>query len=457
MDLPPTIDPPGASASGVESAQVRRLAAGRAINREFCAIGAARVRWVGQLVADVRDEVRQRVLGLGDTELDVDAEEFAHRMCVDTVMGALGVGTYEAARLVNLSDRLAVLPEVGTPGRPASWTPPGCLPGAGAGVGDGGAGRLHRPSRRARAHRHGWRGPVASAGPTPGAHPGGGSRRVRSWSEGDGLAVLAVHADKSEIAMADQVITDLARAWPATDGDGVRLSMDQRRADALMGLFRAVRDHSLADAPAPRTAAGSAFTPAVEPGTRLPRVAVRRVHDLGLVLHADTLFADGPAVDATGQQRGLGRPDADDPDSARTLARKQLRDGTGVQVLVVDDTGAVEHVVRLDRDTAEYCRSREALVAAVREQLATAPPLEVDTHDPSEAIARHVRAAAPTCSFYDCPRQARSCDLDREDEPVPLPLAMTPRGREARRRSPISIPRAGATTTPRPSAPSARD
>jgi hypothetical protein len=128
--------------------------------------------------------------------------------------------------------------------------------------------------------------------------------------------------------------------------------------------------------------------------------------------------ADGPAADATAQLRGLGSPDAVDPVSARTLARKQLREGTGVQVLVVDDTGAVQHVVRLDRDTAEHCRSRESLTAAVRQRLADAPPLEVDTHDPSEAIARHVRAAAPTCSFYDCPRQARSCDLDH-DTPWP--------------------------------------
>jgi hypothetical protein len=147
-------------------------------------------------------------------------------------------------------------------------------------------------------------------------------------------------------------------------------------------------------------------------------VAVRRVHDLGLVLHADTLFGEGPAADATGQLRGLGRPDVVDPASARTLARKQLREGTGVHVLVVDDTGAVQHVVRLDKDTARSCGSREALTTAVREALAQAPALEVDTHDPSEAIARHVRAEAPTCSFYDCPRQARSCDLDH-DTPWP--------------------------------------
>jgi hypothetical protein len=250
------------------------------------------------------------------------------------------------------------------------------------------------------------------------------ARRVRSWVEGDGSAVLAVHAGKDDIEMADQVITDLARAWPATDGDGVRLTMDQRRTDAFLGLLRTVRDHSLADQPGPRChagqdpTAGSAFVPGVAPGTRLPRVAVRRVHDLGLVLHADTLFGAGPAAEETGQLRGLGSPGVVDPDSARTLARKQLREGTGVQVLVVDDSGAVQHVVRLDRDTAEHCRSREALTAAVRQQLANAPELEADGHDPSEAIARHVRAAAPTCSFYDCPRQARSCDLDH-DTPWP--------------------------------------
>jgi hypothetical protein len=196
--------------------------------------------------------------------------------------------------------------------------------------------------------------------------------------------------------------------------------MDQRRADALIGLFRAVRDGSLGDHPGPtgEPNAGSAFGPTAASGTRLPRVPVRRVHDLGLVLHADTLFSDGPAADATGQLRGLGQPAVLAPGSARTLARQQLRNGTGVQVLVVDDTGALERVVRLDRDTAETCGSRESLIAAVRQRLSTAPELEADGHDPSEAIARHVRAEAPTCSFYDCPRRARSCDLDH-DTPWP--------------------------------------
>jgi hypothetical protein len=235
--------------------------------------------------------------------------------------------------------------------------------------------------------------------------------------------VLAVHAADADIALADQVINDLARAYPGTDPDGVRLSMDQRRTDALIGLFRTVRDGSLADPPSPvDPAAGSAFVPPAAPGplaeVRLPRVPVRRVHDLGVVLHADTLFGDGPAAQETGQLRGLGRPDVLAPGSARDLARKQLADGVGVQVIVVDESGAVEHVVRLDRETAEHCGSREALVSAVRQKLADDLALEVAGHDPSEAIARHVRAAAPTCSFYDCPRQARSCDLDH-DTPWP--------------------------------------
>jgi hypothetical protein len=269
--------------------------------------------------------------------------------------------------------------------------------------------------------------------------------------------VLAVHAGDADIALADQVINDLARAYPGTDPNGVRLTMDQRRTDALIGLFRTVRDGSLADPADPSAGAGAAFRPdagpacasapgaesafgiphsdcgdcrdgadgnnvAVEPGrlagVRLPRVPVRRVHDLGVVLHADTLFGDGPAAEETGQLRGLGQPGVLAPGSARDLARKQLADGVGVQVIVVDDTGAVEQVVRLDRDTAQSCGSREALVSAVRQKLADDLALEVAGHDPTEAIARHVRAAAPTCSFYDCPRAARSCDLDH-DTPWP--------------------------------------
>jgi hypothetical protein len=444
MDLPPPLDSRGASTTlAVDSAAAREVAGGREANRACCAADAARLRWVALIVKRCRAEVRQRVLALGDGDLDVDAEVFAHRMCVDSVMCTFGVGKNAATVLVNLADRLAVLPAVFD-----AWSS-GILDITRVRVLAEATDVLDDVTARAVAHQvlawagdgpwqgpapRKWRSKVEEAVVAADAQAAASrraaaiaARRVRSWTEGDGSAVLAVHAGKADIELADQVITDLAHSWPARDADGVRLTMDQRRADAFIGLLRAVRDHSVTGVPAlnPGVAtsagvpAGSAFTPG------LPRVPVRRGHDLGLVLHADTLFGDGPAADATGQLRGLGRPDAIDPGSARTLARKRLREGTGVQVLVVDDSGAVQHVVRLDKHTAEHCQSRETLVAAVTKELADAPALEVDTHDPSEAIARHVRAAAPTCSFYDCPRQARSCDLDH-DTPWPRgPTSMT--------------------------------
>jgi hypothetical protein len=423
-----------------QSAEAHELAELREGRRLICAAQAAEVKRVARLVKCCRGEVRERVLALGDRDLDMDAEVFALRQSVDAVMCALGIGQSEATRLVNLADRLAVLPAVWD-----AWAA-GVLDASRVRVLADATEVLDDATARAVATQvlawagdgpwaglppRQWRSEVDKAVVAADARAAArrraaavAARRVRSWEEGDGSAAGAGHAGKSDAEMADQVISDLARAGPATDPDGVRLTMDQRRTDALIGLLRAVRDGGLADVPALETGAatgadspaGSAFTPA--PGSCLPRVAVRRVHDLGLVLHADTLFGDGPAADATGQLRGLSRPDVVDPESARTLARKQLRDGIGVQVLVVDDTGAVQHVARLDRDTARSCGSRQALVAAVRQQLVQASPLQVDGHDPSEAIARHVRAAAPTCSFYDCPRHARSCDLDH-DTPWP--------------------------------------
>ena len=47
--------------------------------------------------------------------------------------------------------------------------------------------------------------------------------------------------------------------------------MDQRRADAVMDLFRRVAD-----------------------GNELPWMGPRRDREVGIVVHADTLFGDGP-------------------------------------------------------------------------------------------------------------------------------------------------------------------
>jgi Domain of unknown function (DUF222) len=486
MDLPPAPLVPDADRAGADGAARSGQTGLRAARRATCASQAAEVRYVARIVERCRSEVQERVLELGDTQLDVDAEQFVTNLSVDTVMAALGVGRSSAEDLVSLASRLTrVMPSV-----LSAWS---------AGVLDRDRVRVlvratevldDESARRVVAVALTWSGDAPWQGPAPRSwrtrveravvqadteaaerrrEAAVAARRVRVWAEGDSTGVLQLHADAADIALADQVVSDLARAWPATGPDGVRLSTDQRRADAMIGLFRAVRDGSLAYYPEPDPGAdhcgtfpgnvagsafardsGSAFAPRAgstcgsqvgsafglregttfgagpgratvpdaDSGVRLPRVPVRRVHDLGLVLHADTLLGDGPAADEPAQLRGLGRPSVMDPASARRLARRQLSHGSAVQVLVVDATGALQQVVRLDRRSADHCSSRRSLVAAVREAITTAPALSTDGYEPTETIARHVRAEAPTCSFYDCPRRARDCDLDH-DTPWP--------------------------------------
>jgi hypothetical protein len=217
------------------------------------------------------------------------------------------------------------------------------------------------------------------------------ARRVSAWAQDDGMGVLQVRADALDIALIDTVLTDLAAALPGVDPTtGEVITVDQRRADACVALFRAVSDHA-----------------------PLPQVPVRRVHDLGLVLHADTLYDDGPRASATAELRGLGAPTPLAASSARELARRQLGHGTTVQVLVVDDSGALAHVVRLT-DTS-VVSARHTLLGAVRGTLAHPPPHATDRYRPTAAISRHVLAEASTCSFYDCARRSRSCDLDNDD------------------------------------------
>ena len=217
------------------------------------------------------------------------------------------------------------------------------------------------------------------------------ARGVRTWAEPDGMAVLQVRADATHISLIEQVLTDLAKDLPAADPEtGEVLTLAQRKVDALTDLARRLAHHD-----------------------DLPAVPVRRVHDLGLVLHTDTLFDTGPRRQSLGELRGLGAPAPLDAASARTLAEEQLRHGTAVQVLLVDDTGALTHVTRLTDPT--ITRSRETLLEAVRASLAPPPPTSTDRYRPTTTITRHVLAEAPTCSFYDCARRARHCDLDHDD------------------------------------------
>jgi hypothetical protein len=223
-------------------------------------------------------------------------------------------------------------------------------------------------------------------------------RRVRAWSTDDGLGVLQVVGPQHDIAMADRVVDDLAHAWPSVDAEGQPVSIDQRRADALLDLFRRVRDQQ-----------------------PLPAVPVRREREIGLVLHADTLFGDGPAARAPGELRGLGAPAYVDPRTARDTARRDLGAGLRTTVLLTGPaqpagpgTGMVQRVLRLPH-AREGRWTRETLVAAVRQALRGAPPLDVSGYAPSQAIVAHVRAAYPTCTHPDCPRAAHRCDLDHND------------------------------------------
>jgi hypothetical protein len=239
MDLPPTGDSRGAStASAVGSVEARELAEIREGRRLVCAAQAAEVKRVARIVQRCRDQVRERVLALGDSDLDMDAEVFAHRQSVDSVMVALGIGKNEATTLVNLADRLAVLPTVWdawSAGVLDTWrvrvladatdvlddatarhVAADALAWAGDGPWDGLAprpwrSRVEEAVVAADAKAAACRRAVAVA-----------ARRIRTWAEGAGSGVLAVHAAASDIAMAGQVITDLAYAWPATDADGVR-------------------------------------------------------------------------------------------------------------------------------------------------------------------------------------------------------------------------------------------
>ncbi len=118
-------------------------------------------------------------------------------------------------------------------------------------------------------------------------------RAVRAWPQGDGTGVLQIIGQDCDIAFADRVLTNLALAAPSIGPDGEKLSMDQRRVDGFMDLMRRV-----------------AF------GDQLPQARTGGQREVGIVVHADTLFGDGPAKNDPGELRGLGAPAPIDPTSA---------------------------------------------------------------------------------------------------------------------------------------------
>ena len=78
------------------------------------------------------------------------------------------------------------------------------------------------------------------------------------------------------------------------------------------------------------------------------------------MLHADTLFGDGPAKDDPGELRGLGAPAPIDPHSAADLARTEIDAGAATRVLLVDRDGVLQRTIRLPQGTAGWLDPRPA-------------------------------------------------------------------------------------------------
>jgi hypothetical protein len=378
-----------------------RVAAAQADQLTVAARFAARVR------AEARLELASgaRVSGRPDDEVVIDSA------VIGEVTAALGTSQYDAGRLVDLADRLVgVLPETRTAlehGRidlpraqalaqatavlsddDARRVEAQLLPGPGAAPWDGSSPRawkervlrvVHRVDRDAVRRRR----ERAMA-----------DRCVRAWPNGDGTADLLIRGEHTDVVMAEQVLSDLAARAPETGPDGQPRSVAQRRADVFFDTLRRIRD-----------------------GQPLPALAIRREREIGLVLHADTLFSDGPAAQDPGELRGLGSPEPVEAASAAQLAREQIAGGAGTRVLLTDAYGTVRHLVRLS-SAPPGGWTRESLVQAVRGTLPTLPPLWVEGYSPTGHIADHVRARSPRCTAYACPRAARRCDLDH-DEPWP--------------------------------------
>jgi len=335
--------------------------------------------------------------------------ELAHSVVTHELMVTLGIGKTAAERLQELADRLVrVLPatlgalEEGRIDLPraralaeetavmsdarARAVEAMVLPGAGGGPWEG-------PSPRT------WRARVQRAVVKVDADAVRRRREtairlraVRAWAQGDGTGVLQITGPDTDIAFADGVLTDLAHAWPAAGPDGEALSMDQRRVDAFFDVFR-------------RIAAGD----------DLPWVRIRRDREIALVLHADTFFADGPATDDPGEQRGLGAPAPVDPHSAAHLARTDIARGAATRVLLVDPSGVLRRSIRFPHAPPGGW-TRPELTTAVRKALPDLPPLRTESYQPTVAmITDHVRAVHPRCTSYDCARLASRCDLDHDE------------------------------------------
>jgi Domain of unknown function (DUF222) len=320
----------------------------------MAAVEAQRLRLVGQLVDQVEADAMAMLASLPRVPGAPKDHEVIESAVVGEMQAVLGIAQSPAVRLVNLAQRLTrVLPEV------LVALESGRLDLVRARVLAGATEVLPDATAREVAHQM-----LAMAGDFPweGLSPrtwrartdrtvvqvdADAARRrrkeayerraVRSWPTAEGMAELFIAADAADIAMAEQVLTDLAQARPATDADGVHVSMDARRVDSLMDVFRRVRD-----------------------GQALPGVPVRRERELGLVLHADTFFGDGPAAGDPGEVRGLSGPSPLDPVTARERAHALVGSVGGTSAETVCDASGGK--IR-GTDAGAVARARTDMVA----------------------------------------------------------------------------------------------
>jgi len=258
--------------------------------------------------------------------------------------------------------------------------------------------------------------------------------RVDLEPDQPGAATLSVCGPTQDILWLSQTLYDLADRRPGTDPRGERVSTGRRQVAALFDLVeRAVNGDNAGEG----ADAGAAGDAAVSGPATARRPVPGRSRELGLVLHADTFFGQGPAADDPGEVRGFGVPIPIGADTARAGAIRAVKAGTSTCVLLAGADGRLQRLVRVGA-APDIGWTPSTLNEAVRQALAKAAakggaPLATDGYTPTTAIADRVRASHPTCTSPTCNRSSRSCDLDH-DEPWPRgPTATTNLNPKSRR------------------------
>jgi hypothetical protein len=387
----------------------RRVARLRATVRRIAAGQVAQLRLVAELAEDCAAHARNELAGVERGWAVPSEEELTHSTVIHELAVTLGIAKHAAERLLELATRLVHV----LPGTLAALEA-GQIDQARAEVlsdetkllDDTGARVVEALVLRQVADADGpwqglsprkWRSQIQKA-VIHVDHEAARRRReeairdrqVRAWPVGDGTGVLQVVAQDSEIAFAEGVLNRIGQEWPAVGADGEPLSMAQRRVDGFMNLLRRV-----------------------DAGDQLPQVRAGREREIGLVLHADTFFGDGPAANDPGELRGLGAPAPMDPHSAAVMARNQIEAGAPTRVLLVDAAGALQRTLRLPKAPPGGW-TRDLLEGQVRTALPDLPSLLTEAYEPTVAITEHVRAVHPRCTSYDCARLASRCDLDHD-------------------------------------------